>query len=59
LKRTVFVAGALFLELNGLRFTASEESVVETFLALASGTMAEADLAASFREHSEPATHAW
>ena len=54
-KRTAFVVGAVFLELNGLRFTASEESVIETFLALASGKLTETDLATWFRDNSEPA----
>lgn len=36
-KRTGFLAAAAFLELNGLVFTATEESVVEMTLALAGG----------------------
>jgi death-on-curing protein len=38
-KRTGFMLAATFLELNGLEFTATEESVVEMTLALASGKM--------------------
>jgi death-on-curing protein len=36
-KRTGFLVAATFLELNGTEFTATEESVVEMTLALASG----------------------
>lgn len=36
-KRTGFLVAATFLELNGMEFTASEESVVQMTLALASG----------------------
>jgi death-on-curing protein len=35
-KRTAFIVAATFLELNGMEFTAAEESVVEMTLALAS-----------------------
>jgi len=41
-KRTGFMLAATFLELNGLNFTASEESVVENTLALAAGELKEA-----------------
>jgi death-on-curing protein len=40
-KRTGFVLGILFLELNGYRFTASEEDAAQAVLNLASGTMDE------------------
>jgi death-on-curing protein len=53
-KRSAFVAGALFLELNGHRFTASEADVVLTFLALAAGELTEAALADWFRANSHP-----
>jgi death-on-curing protein len=36
-KRTGFVIGVLFLELNGYRFTASEEDAVNSILKLAGG----------------------
>jgi death-on-curing protein len=36
-KRTGFMLATTFLELNGLEFTATEESVIEMTLALASG----------------------
>ncbi len=52
-KRTGFVAGVLFLETNGYRFTASEESATQAVLALASGSMDEAGYAAFLREHVE------
>jgi death-on-curing protein len=38
-KRTRFVVGVLFLELNGYRFTASEESAAQAVLELAGGTI--------------------
>jgi death-on-curing protein len=40
-KRTGFVVGVLFLELNGYRFTASEEAAAQAVLELASGTIDE------------------
>ncbi len=44
-KRTGFMLAATFLELNGLVFTATEESVVEMTLGLASGKLKQADYA--------------
>jgi death-on-curing protein len=41
-KRTGFMVAATFLELNGMDFTATEESVVEMTLALASGKVKQA-----------------
>lgn len=41
-KRTGFVVGILFLELNGYRFTASEESATQAIMAVASGDLDEA-----------------
>ena len=38
-KRTGFMLAATFLELNGLEFTATEESVIDMTLALASGKL--------------------
>ena len=38
-KRTGFVVGVLFLELNGYRFTASEEAAAQAVLELAAGRM--------------------
>jgi death on curing protein len=40
-KRTGFVIGILFLELNGFRFIASEEAAAQAVIALASGAMNE------------------
>lgn len=40
-KRSGFMAAALFLETNGLRFAAPEEEVVERTLALAAGAIGE------------------
>lgn len=41
-KRTGFLVGILFLELNGYRFTASEEDAAQAVLKLAGGTLDEA-----------------
>jgi len=41
-KRTGFVIGVLFRELNGYRFTASEEAAAQAVLELAAGTVDEA-----------------
>lgn len=43
-KRTGFIAGVLFLELNGLRFTASEEAAAAIILAVAAGQIDEGGL---------------
>ncbi len=40
-KRTGFIVGVLFLELNGYRFTASEEDATQAILQLAGGTVNE------------------
>jgi death-on-curing protein len=48
-KRTVFVIGILFLELNGYRFVASEEDAAQTVLKLADGTLDEADYSSFLR----------
>jgi death-on-curing protein len=40
-KRTGFVLGVLFLEINGYRFTASEESAASAVMSLAAGTLDE------------------
>lgn len=49
-KRAGFIAAALFLEINGLRFCASEEEVVLNTLALAAGEMDEATYASWLRK---------
>jgi len=48
-KRTGFVVGALFLELNGYRFTASEEAAAQAVLEFAAGTIDEAGFCAFLR----------
>ncbi len=48
-KRTGFVIGILFLELNGCRFTASEEHATQAVLALAAGRLDEAAYASFLR----------
>jgi len=50
-KRTGFVVGILFLEINGARFTASEEAATQAVLSLAAGTLDEAGYAAFLREN--------
>lgn len=50
-KRTGFVVGVLFLELNGFRFTASEENAAQAILNLAAGTLDEAGLIGFLREN--------
>lgn len=48
-KRTGFVVGVLFLELNGYRSTASEEDAAQAVLGLAAGTLDEQGYAAFLR----------
>ena len=48
-KRTGFVVGVLFLELNGYRFNASEEDAAQMVLELASGNLDEAGYIAFLR----------
>jgi death on curing protein len=48
-KRTGFVVGVLFLEINRYRFTAREEDATQAVLALASGTLDEAGFASWLR----------
>jgi death on curing protein len=50
-KRTGFVVGILFLELNGYRFTAAEEEAARAVLALASGALDESGYAAFLRSN--------
>src|ERR1035437_9582783 len=51
-KRTGFVTGILFLELNGFDFKASEEDATQAVMGLAAGTLDEAGYAAWLRENS-------
>lgn len=50
-KRTGFVVGILFLELNGYRFTATEENAAQAVLELAAGTLDEAGFSAFLRSN--------
>jgi len=52
-KRTGFLVGVLFLELNGNRFTATEESAGQAILSLAAGTLDEPALAAWLRANAK------
>jgi len=52
-KRVAFVTMAVFLGLNGLKFTAAEAEVVTTMVALAWGTFDEDDLADWIRRHTD------
>jgi len=53
-KRTGFVVGILFLELNGYRFAAREEEAARAILELASGNLDEAGYTAFLRANSSP-----
>ena len=48
-KRTGFVVGVMFLELNGCRFIASEEEAAQAVLSVAAGKMREEGYAAFLR----------
>ncbi len=50
-KRTGFVIGVLFLELNGYRFVASEEDAAQAVLNLAAGTLDEAGYSSFLRSN--------
>ena len=52
-KRTGFVIGVLFLELNGYRFTASEEAAAQAVLELAAGTVDENGFCEFLRANAE------
>lgn len=53
-KRTGFVIGILFLELNGYCFSASEETAAQAVIDLAAGKLNEAQYAAFLRANSKP-----
>ena len=53
-KRTGFVIGVLFLELNGLRFLAEEADATRAVIDLAAGALDEVGYAAFLREHVAP-----
>jgi death-on-curing protein len=48
-KRVGFIVGVLFLELNGYRFTASEEDAAQAVLALAAGEIGDGGFTEFFR----------
>ena len=52
-KRTGFVIGILFLELNGYRFTATEEEAAQAVLGLAAGQLDEAGYGAFLRANAK------
>lgn len=54
-KRTGFVVGILFLELNGYRFTASEADAAQAVLELAAGTLDDAGYTNFLRANSQHA----
>ncbi len=54
-KRTGFVVGVLFLEINGYLFTAPEEDATQAVLGLAAGTIDEPGFAAWLRTNARPA----
>jgi death on curing protein len=51
--RTGFVLGILFLELNGYRFTATEEDAAQAVIALAAGKVGHEEFTAFLRASSE------
>ena len=53
-KRTGFVIGVLFLELNGQVFMASEEDAAQAVIALAAGAMDEAGYTAFLADNTRP-----
>ena len=52
-KRTGFVVGILFLELNGYRFTATQERAAQAVIELVAGTLDEAGYASFLRANTE------
>jgi death-on-curing protein len=54
-KRVGFVAGILFLEINGYSFGAGERDAAEAVLALAAGALDEAGYTAFLRKNVKPA----
>jgi death-on-curing protein len=53
-KRTGFILGVLFLELNGALFTADEEAATAAIMGLAGGTLDDAGYEAFVRANSLP-----
>lgn len=56
-ERSGFVAGILILELNGYRFTATEEDAARAMLQLAGGSLDDAGYTAFLRANSSPSCH--
>ena len=54
-KRTGFVVGVLFLELNGYRFTATEADAADAVLAVAASILDERGYTAFLRKNAQPA----
>lgn len=52
-KRTGFVVGVLFLEMNGYDFTAPEEEATQMILGLAAGTLKEASFTGWLRSNAQ------
>jgi death-on-curing protein len=52
-KRTGFLAGVLFLEMNGYRFTATQEAAATMVLGLAAGTLDEMEFTTWVRANVE------
>jgi death-on-curing protein len=52
-KRTGFIVGVLFMELNGYRFTAREEDAAQAIIGLAAGAIQEMDYASFLAANSE------
>lgn len=50
-KRTGFLAGSIFLEINGLKLEANEPDATHTIMELAAGSLSEDDLAEWFRRN--------
>ena len=50
-KRTAFIVGTLFLEINGFRLNAAEPEAAVTFESLAADTLSESDLAQWFERN--------
>lgn len=58
-KRTGFVTGVLFLELNGFDFKASEEDATQAVMSLAAGTLDESGYTAWLRTNTKPKKSRW
>ncbi len=54
-KRTGFLAGAMFLEINGLKLNASEPDATRMVIQLAAGLASEGNLAEWFRQNTSAA----